>query len=106
MTVILRLPRSGPRGVRPGRRGRSSPRKRGPSSFTAMAMHSIWISRLRGNERKMRNLRVLKERGLDFLEDVDLERAGKHRSPRLQIGLHPDIAGDSLPVELPVAVRF
>jgi len=31
---------------------------------------------------------------------VDLDRAGQKRTPGLQIGLHPRVAGDPLPVEL------
>src|SRR5580700_9676206 len=41
-----------------------------------------------------------------FLKNVDLQRAGEHHPPGLQERLHSEIAGDALPVELPVFVRL
>src|ERR1700731_5307913 len=41
---------------------------------------------------------------LHFLKNVDLQRAGEHHPPGLQKSLHPNVAGDALPVELPVFV--
>src|ERR1700733_4649181 len=42
----------------------------------------------------------------NFLINVDFERAGKHGAPGLQVNLHPRVAGDALPVELPVLARL
>jgi hypothetical protein len=42
----------------------------------------------------------------DFLKNVDFERGGEHRPPSLQERLHPNVAGDALPVELPAFVGF
>jgi phosphomannomutase/phosphoglucomutase len=45
-------------------------------------------------------------RELHFLKYVDLEHAGKHRAPGLQIDLHARIAGDALAAQFPVLDRL
>lgn len=42
----------------------------------------------------------------DVLVDVDLNRAGKERPPRVQIGLHHRFAGELLAVEFEGLVRL
>src|SRR5262249_20611830 len=57
-----------------------------------------------GKPRQVKRLAAISgpfsEPSTDLLVDVDLDRAGQQRAPRLQIGLHPWIAGHALPVKL------
>src|SRR5215468_1493985 len=43
---------------------------------------------------------------LDLLIDIDFDRAGKQRAPRLHRGLHARVAGDALAVELDQLMGF
>src|SRR5262249_4190251 len=43
---------------------------------------------------------------LDLLIDIDFDRAGKERAPRLHRGLHARIAGDALAVDLNQLMGF
>src|SRR5262249_6840628 len=43
---------------------------------------------------------------LDLLIDIDFDRAGKQRAPRLHRGLHARVAGDALAVDLDQLMGF